>query len=272
MAKKARTNKPNDFQEQYHAEPEVIAQLDGDIEVWKVQVNSLNEQDKNARSQPPEVFNRLRDTMKRDNRLESMPLVSRSEDGVQIISGHHRIRAARMAGLTEIYVMADTRSLSRSAVVAKQLSHNALQGQDDISVLAQLFEEMDDIEDRLESGVDPRTIDLLNMEPVSIEPVGVDFTTKIVSLAFLPHKFTQFDDLLKRLNNDTDMVGVIDIETFENFRDTITRVGKIEDIRSVGSIMSRIVDITTESLDQMEREADGSKQETTEDSASSQEQ
>ena len=150
--------------------------------------------------------------------------------------------------------MADTRNLTRSAVIAKQLSHNALQGQDDTSVLAQLFIEMDDIEDRLESGVDPRVLELLNMEPVSIEPVGVDFTTKIVSFAFLPSKFEDFEALIQRLNNDTDMLGVLDIDTFEKFRDAVDRVGKIEDIRSVGSIMSKMVDITTAALDQMERE------------------
>lgn len=255
MANQARSSaKNNDFQDQYHVEPVVVAQLEGDIEIWQVNINSLGEQEKNARSQPPEVFNRLRDTMKRDSRLESMPFVARSEDGVQIISGHHRVRAARMAGLENIYVMADTRDLSRSAVIAKQLSHNALQGQDDTSVLAQLFQEMDDIEDRLESGVDPRVLELLNMQPVSIEPVGVDFTTKIVSFAFLPSKFDDFEALIQRLNNDTDMLGVLDIDTFEKFRDAVDRVGKIEDIRSVGSIMSKMVDITTEALDQMERE------------------
>jgi hypothetical protein len=191
--------------------------------------------------------------MKRDDRLESLPFVAKSESGVQIISGHHRVRAARMAGLQEIYVMADTRELSRSQVVSKQLAHNSLQGQDDTNILAQLFEEMDDIEDRLESGVDPRMLELLNMEPVPIQAVGVDFTTRLISFAFLPSKFDDFEALVKRINKDTDMVGAIDIETFDKFRDTISRVSNIEDIRSIGSIISRMVDLTNDQLDHVER-------------------
>jgi hypothetical protein len=192
--------------------------------------------------------------MKRDDRLESLPFVAKSDDGVQIISGHHRVRAARMAGLQEIYVMADTRELSRSQVVSKQLAHNSLQGQDDNSILASLFDEMESIEDKLESGIDPRMLELLNMEPVPIQSVGVDFQTRIISFAFLPSKFEDFEELCKRINKDTETVGVIDIETFEKFRDTISRVSNIEDIRSIGSIISRMVDLTNDQLDHVERD------------------
>ena len=254
MAKKARKVQPHDDSFKKFVEPEQIATLDNGIEIWKIKLDSLTEQEKNARSQAPEVFNRLRDTMKRDSRLESLPFVARSENSVEIISGHHRVRAARMAGLSDIFVMADTTGLSRSQVIAKQLSHNALQGHDDQNVLADLFQEMDDINDKLESGLDPRTLALINMEPVKIESIGVDFTTRLISFAFLPHKFDQFEELLKRIPKNTNTVGVLDIETFDKFKDVITKVGEIEDIRSIGSIMSKIIDITNSALDQQERE------------------
>ena len=43
----------------------------------------------------------------------------------EIISGHHRVRAGRAAGLEWFYVLVDgDEELSRSKIVSKQLSHN----------------------------------------------------------------------------------------------------------------------------------------------------
>src|SRR6266699_1322539 len=46
------------------------------------------------------------------------------------ISGHHRTRAATAAGLSELFVLVDVTGLSRSQIAAKQLAHNAIEGQD----------------------------------------------------------------------------------------------------------------------------------------------
>jgi hypothetical protein len=153
-----------------------------------------------------------------------------------------------MAGLKDIAVMVDVSGLSRSQIVAKQLAHNALSGKDDDGILAQLFQEIDSIDGRLESGLDPVILDMLNMDPVSLQGVSVDFSTRLITFAFLPTQLEDFDTLAARVGK-VDTVGAIDIETFDEFRDAVERVGKVEDIRSIGAIVSRMVDAAHDAMD-----------------------
>ena len=44
------------------------------------------------------------------------------------------------------------------------------------------------------------------------------------------------------------MVGIADRQSFETFRDTMIRLGKTENIRSIGSIIARMVEICEEHL------------------------
>src|SRR6266702_1360750 len=79
-------------------EPQKVLDLGNGLELWKVPPFALREQDVNARSMPKAMFERLAQTIGRDKRLESLPLCARTEKGLEIISGHHRTRAATAAG------------------------------------------------------------------------------------------------------------------------------------------------------------------------------
>jgi len=71
--------------------------------------------------------------------LTSAPLV---HDGV-VISGNHRVRAAIEAGITEADVIEIVGELLPTRRVAIQLSHNAIAGEDDPSVLKKLYDGLD---------------------------------------------------------------------------------------------------------------------------------
>src|SRR3989442_8911991 len=111
-------------------EPQRILELGSGLELWKVHPSPLREQDVNARSMPKAMFERLSQTIGRDKRLESLPLCARREKGLEIISGHHRTRAATAAGLSELFTLVDVTGLTRSQIAAKQLAQNAIAGQD----------------------------------------------------------------------------------------------------------------------------------------------
>src|SRR3990167_3081838 len=112
------------------ARVEVLAVLGNGMEVWRVGVDDLQEQDKNARTMSPQAFQRLVANIKNGDRLESLPFcVLRPNGDIEIVSGHHRTRAARAAGLNEVPVLIDTTTtLTRSQIVAKQLAHNSISG------------------------------------------------------------------------------------------------------------------------------------------------
>jgi hypothetical protein len=85
--------------------PQRILELGSGLELWKVHSSSLREQDVNARSMPKAMFERLSQTIAHDKRLESLALCAKTEKGLEIISGHHRTRAATapLAGFDRMY-------------------------------------------------------------------------------------------------------------------------------------------------------------------------
>src|SRR5262245_61899124 len=87
------------------------------LAIWKAPVEILRDARKNARSMDNRLLGLLTETIAKDQRLESLPLTtwSRTAGGNEellIISGHHRIRAARAAGIKEIHILVDERQLT----------------------------------------------------------------------------------------------------------------------------------------------------------------
>ncbi len=100
---------------------ERLLELGQGLEIWKVHVDELLEQDVNAQVMPKSMFDRLAKTIKQDARLESLPYCAKTDRGIEIVSGHHRVRGARAGGLTEIFVIMDVSGLDENAIKAKQL-------------------------------------------------------------------------------------------------------------------------------------------------------
>ena len=93
-------------------------------------LNILREQDLNARVMPPEQFETLVTNIRRRGIPESVPYCVLRGSQIRIVSGHHRVRAAKEAGIKEAVILLDTRDLPRSLEVAKQLAHNSITGRD----------------------------------------------------------------------------------------------------------------------------------------------
>ena len=111
---------------------ELVLELGQGLEIRRVKLDDLIEQDINARYMPPKMFERMASTIKRDIRLESLPFCALTDKGIEVVSGHHRTRAGRTAGLEEIHVIVDATGLTRDQIKAKQLAHNSISGLDSI--------------------------------------------------------------------------------------------------------------------------------------------
>ncbi|MBI0379164.1 ParB N-terminal domain-containing protein, partial [Streptomyces albiflaviniger] len=119
--------------------------------------------DLNARFLPHEQFRQLVANIQRDGHLTSTPLVwNDAESGrLIVLSGNHRTLAAIEAGLEQIWWMQIDQPLPRQRQIALQLSHNAIAGQDDPAILKELYEELESVEWRQYTGLDDKTLDLL---------------------------------------------------------------------------------------------------------------
>jgi hypothetical protein len=150
---------------------------------------SLKLLDTNARFMAHEQFAALVANIRRDGKLTSVPFVWHDQVSgtLEVLSGNHRVKAAVEAGLTEISWMQTSDPLTRQQRIAIQLSHNAIAGQDDPSLLKALYDELQDVDWRAYSGLDDKTLALLEkVELDSLSEANLDFAT--VQILFLPHE------------------------------------------------------------------------------------
>ena len=225
-------------------EPQKILELGNGLELWKVHPSSLREQDVNARSMPKAMFERLAQTIARDKRLESLPLCAKTDRDLEIISGHHRVRAATAAGISQMYVLVDVTGLTRSQIAAKQLAHNAIEGQDNEQLLAEIYRQIEDAESKLEAFIDAK----LDVEVplVKIEGLDVDIDFKTVLLIFLPRVKERLDRALEYIRSSGQKLDGVYIAADTDYSPLEKAVRKIHeqyDVRVVADILGKMADL-----------------------------
>ena len=192
-----------------------------------VNPNKLVGQKKNARYFTPNTFKTLVENIKRENALESVPLVHKVGDVYEIISGHHRVDAAKAAGLKEIIVMVH-RNLTHDEMRSKQLSHNALTGIDDKILLSELFNEIQSIEQRMATGLSDE-VGKISYESINFR-VG---TFEELTIMFAPDDIAKYDDAMERLANDSFVkssttVRLAPMSCFDKLANLLRKIKKTE--------------------------------------------
>ena len=226
---------------------EQVLEIGNGLEIWHVHIDEVIEQDKNARVMDPQTFKRLTANIESDGRLESLPFCAYRNGKIEMISGHHRLRSARSANVLWIYVLVDVTEMSRSKLISKQLSHNAITGRDDLDILAQLYKEMDSLEDMIASHIDAEALGIADpLDTEKIIGIRVDFETKVIAFAFLPTQLDDFEATCARIPPDADPVYMLPMAVFDKFQRTMKSLGKECDIKSVGAIVSKMCDVADE--------------------------
>ena len=226
------------------AEPQIILELGNGLELWKVHPSTLREQDVNARAMPKAMFERLAQTIGRDKRLESLPLCAKTERGLEIISGHHRVRAATSAGIFEMFVLVDVTGLTHSQIAAKQLAHNAIEGQDNEQLLAEIYRQIEDAESKLEAFIDQK-LDI-ELPKVKIEGLDVEIDFKMVLLIFLPRVKERLDRALEYLRSSgqrLDGVYIAADSDYAPLEKAVRRINEEYDVRVVADIIGKMADL-----------------------------
>lgn len=213
-------------------------------------------QDENARYMLPEQMEQLVRNIQSDGRLESVPLVYVDPDRpgkYRILSGHHRVEAAKAAGLARILVMvADPRS--RDEIVSKQLAHNAISGLDDKSILAKLFASIQDVEFRLRTGLSDS---LANIQYQGLSLKMAQWETLV--LLFLPEEIAQFDAVMDELGKqsalrETAYVRVAAMGDWDAFTKVLRKLKRIENIKNDATAVARLIELAGERLAQLAEE------------------
>lgn len=111
--------------------------------------------EKNARFMTKEQIGRLTENVKNDGFLSQVPLgILRANKKYEIISGNHRVKAAVRAGIEHIVILfLKEEEVTKEKALAIQLSHNAISGQDDMSILAELYGKIGNLDLKAYSGI-----------------------------------------------------------------------------------------------------------------------
>ena len=190
---------------------------------------------KNARYMTAQQHQRLVENIRRDGVLTSLPLVARCESSPKellIVSGNHRVAAAKDAGLTEVDVIEIQDVLPKARLVAIQLAHNAIEGQDDKAILKSLYEDLA-IEWQEYSGL---TDDAFELEDLNVTVLsGIHPLYREVVFAFLPNDAQAVDELLKSAEKwaaKERPVYVAQAETFAAFFEAMVAVKQAKNVKN----------------------------------------
>jgi hypothetical protein len=226
---------------------EKVLELGQGLELWKVGVEEAREQDVNARAQPKEMFDRLASTIGKDQRLEQLPFMAMVGDHLEIVSGHHRVRAARVAELPEFWALVDVTGLDRDKITAKQLAHNAIEGEDDPELLKRLFESIKDIDARLEAFIDPVTLDI-DIPKVQIDDIDMGLKFETVIVMFVPWERQYFEETIAVVEKEirgtkAEAAWLAEHESFEVWQRLALRIINEYDIRTMSTVLAKIAEL-----------------------------
>jgi len=220
-----------------------------EMELRMVKIADLREQDINARVMQPREMERLVENIRERGLPESVPYCVETSKGVEVVSGHHRVRAARQSGMSAMVVMVDMSGLTLSQIRSKQIAHNAIAGRDDETVLRQMIDQINDVNDMLATGLPD---DLLPLPVIETNPAlgtpHADFEWRTCALTFLPHQIEAFRDVVESLDGAQDFVGIAPVECFDDFAQYLAAFARFREIRSVGTTVAVLTRIARDHL------------------------
>lgn len=173
------------------------------FEIKEVLVSQIDLIEKNARFMDQSTFRQLVSNIKRDGELSSVPFCVEKENGrFTVVSGNHRVQAAKQAGIVKIFAMCIHESkISNDEIRAIQLSHNSISGEDDAEILKQLLDEIQDVAMKEYAHISQEILDAVK---------DIDYTVELpnnevvpVTFMFIDTNKIELDKLLDTLENYT---------------------------------------------------------------------
>ncbi len=226
------------------------------LRVEEVSPGQCDLAEKNARYMTAEQYRRLVENIRADGCLTSVPFAVKRGGRYLILSGNHRVQAARDAGLTKILVLCTDQDLSAQKQRALQLSHNAVVGQDDLAILRELYDEINDLALREYSGLDDAMFG--RMEPPDLDPLSeVGLEVRVVTVAFLPSDIARVEETLDKVlaRSLSDKTWVNRFADYDRFLDALTVARERAGVKNTATAFSLLLDLIEKHLDEMPEKA-----------------
>lgn len=220
---------------------------------WKVvevDIDEIVPTEVNANAMDKKDFEKLVRNIKKSGLSSMIACYRREEDGKYvIISGNHRYKACVQIGYSKINILyAEESELTKDEIIALQLSHNTLHGEDDKGILKRLFDEISNIDYKEFAHISVDDIKVEeDMFSASIVPVSEHYK---VSLVLYRKDIDLLDELLEIVEEEkktSDMVILADGDSNEgDFLEAISKAKKQFKIKSTSVAFSKILEMAKE--------------------------
>lgn len=218
----------------------------GEITPYKLAVvppGEVKPVEKNAHYMPKRVYDQFKANIERDGNLSSLPFCWRKPNGELVaLSGNHRRMIAEDAGVPLIMVLYTDEKLNRSQQVAIQLSHNALVGQDNPTTLRELWQEIDDLNYKVYSGLDEEHLETMESVNVArIQEQALKFEE--LTILFLSPEIDRIEDVLQRLGSANKRRLAAKYSEFDRFFECLLAFKEAEGIVSTPTAIMAMIEI-----------------------------
>lgn len=226
-------------------------------QIKEVELSLIDLVEKNAHFMAQDTFRQLIANIKRDGQLTSVPfLVEHNTGRYTVISGNHRVQAAKMAGIIKAtFIVVHEDDITKDEILAIQLSHNSIVGQDDPEILKELLEEITDIAMKEYAHISNEILDAVKDVDYVIDMPNNEIVP--VTLMFVDTNKLKFDELMETLDTLTprelENTTLVNIETLKKLNDITAKVGQKYKIKSQALAICKMVELINIMLDGEER-------------------
>lgn len=222
----------------------------------KVDINLIDEAEMNANEMTGEDFATLVENVGKSG-LSSVPCCYRKSNGrFVMISGHHRLRACKKLHHKKIGILyVDESELSKDEIIAIQLSHNSLHGEDNKSILKKLFEQIQSIDFKKFAHINIDELNAVNMDGIGIYAMKENF---VFSIILYPNSYPNLDELFGDIREQAKKSDALILSTQEEnemvFLKLQSEIGKQFNIKSPAITFAKLLELANERLTQLKEE------------------
>lgn len=212
--------------------------------------------EENARYMTADQMRRLSGNIKKDGASTSAVLIY-PDIGINklvVLSGNHRVEAAKLAGQSVVPVMVIQNYLTPERRVSIQLSHNAITGQDDPNILGRLYESLS-LQYKAYSGLTDDSFNVLEKLDIDSLSLGTPKYEEI-TLLFLPSEKEVFQKAVEIIDKSkaTKTIHLAHYEEFGRLFDALVLVKERNNVFNSAVALRDLVDLAMERLEQLKAE------------------
>lgn len=216
----------------------------------KVDISLIDEAEMNANEMAGEDFAALCDNIDKSG-LSSVPCCYKKDNGRYVmISGHHRLRACKKLHYSQIGILwCEEKELSKDEIIAIQLSHNSLHGQDNQSILKKLFDQIQSIDFKKFAHINIDEINPVSVEGISVYAMKENFVFAVV---LYPNSFPNLDELYGDIREQSKKCDALILAAQEDNENMLLKlqkdIGKEFNIKSPSITFAKLLELANERL------------------------